>query len=114
MSEDHLRAARSLDAAAALLAPPSSPVLAINKDPTGAVDDISNGGDPTRAVEALGVTGGGLVNVTTDGEVTLQMTEVPLDVGRAVKPDTSHVGITPSAVAGLGESPLIYFLLFFW
>ena len=112
-SGDHLRAARSLDAAAALLAPPSSPVSAIKNDATAAVDDISDEGDPIRAVEALGVTGGGPINVPTDGEVALSMTEVPLGVGQAVKPDASHVGITPLGVAGLGKSPFIYFLLFF-
>ena len=110
-SEDHRRAARSLDAAAALLAPPSSPVSAINNDATAAVDDISDDGDPTRAVEALGAMGGGPVNIPTDGEVTLQMTAMPLDVGQAVKPDASQVGITPSGVAGLGKSPF-YFLHF--
>ena len=46
-SGDHLRAARSLDAAAALLAPPLSPVSAINNYATSAVDNISDEGDPT-------------------------------------------------------------------
>ena len=107
-SGDHLRAARSLDAAAALLAPPSSPVSAINNDAMAAVDDVSDDGDPARAVEALGAMGGG-----PDGEVMLPMTAVPLGVGQEVKPDASQVGITPSGVAGLGKSPFIYFVLFF-
>ena len=87
-----------MDAAEALLAPPSSLVSEINNDVTAAVDDTGDGGDQTRAVEALGVMSGGPVNIPTDGEVALQMGEVPLDVGQAVKPDASHVGITPLSV----------------
>ena len=53
---------------------------------------------------------GGPVNIPTDGKVALQMTEVPLEVGQAVKPDASHVGITPLGIAGLHKSPFLLFL----